>query len=62
MAKKKRVKSVQKSIQLNTPIKAIIGEYHDYIALNLHEIVLDPTPEESERIWKESQIILDKPF
>ena len=38
------------------PIQAIIGQWHDYITMNAHECILDPTPEESERIWRESSI------
>ena len=40
------------------PIQAVIGQWHDYIAMNLHECILNPTPEESERIWRESSIDL----
>lgn len=39
---------------LQKPIKTVIGEYHDYIALNQYEIVLDPSPEDNERIFYES--------
>jgi hypothetical protein len=38
---------------------AVIGEWHDYIATNLHECILDPTPEESDRILRESAAELD---
>ncbi len=41
------------------PVEAHIGQYHDYIATNQNEIVLDPTPEESERILRESAIELE---
>ena len=37
-------------------IKAEIGQYHDYVAMNGHEIVLNPTPEESDRILRESAV------
>jgi hypothetical protein len=39
--------------------KAEIGQYHDYIATNQYEIVLNPTPEESDRILRESAIEIE---
>jgi hypothetical protein len=38
-----------------------VGEYHDFIAMNLHEIVLDPTPEDCDRIFRESacELVVD---
>lgn len=33
-----------------------IGQYHDYIAMNHREAVLDPTPEATERILRESAL------
>ena len=44
-----------------TPVEvvdAVIGGYHDYVAMNQHEIVLDPTEEDTERILRESVIEL----
>ena len=44
-------------------VKVVIGEWHDYIALNLHEVVFDPTPEDCDRIFRESavELVVDKP-
>ena len=44
-------------------VKVVIGEWHDYIALNLHEVVFDPTPEDCDRILRESavELVVDKP-
>jgi hypothetical protein len=41
--------------------RAVIRYYHDYIAMNLHEIVLDPTPEDCDRILRESvcELVVD---
>lgn len=39
-------------------VKAVIGEWHHYIALNLHEVVFDPTPEDRDRIFRESAVEL----
>ena len=36
--------------------EAVVGEYHDFIAMNANEIVLDPTPEDNERILRESEL------
>ena len=49
-----------KSKKLKT-VKAVIGQYHDYVAMNAHEIVLDPTPEDCDRIWRESKVELNEP-
>jgi hypothetical protein len=38
--------------------EAIVGQWHDYIAMNFHEIVFDPTPEDRDRILRESAIEL----
>ena len=43
-------------------VKAVIGQYHDYVAMNAHEIVLDPTPEDCDRIFKESAVTLIAPW
>jgi hypothetical protein len=40
------------------PVKAVIGQWHDYIAMNQHGYILDPTPEESDRMLRESRIEL----
>jgi hypothetical protein len=35
-------------------IKVVIGEYHDYVAMNGKETVFDPTSEDCDRLLKES--------
>jgi hypothetical protein len=40
------------------PVKAVIGQWHDYIAINQYGYILDPTPEESDRMLRESRIEL----
>ena len=66
----KRVKQEQKRIARNMKILEAyvtipyvlgVGEYHDFIAMNLHEIVLDPTPEDCDRILRESacELVVD---
>jgi hypothetical protein len=37
-------------------VTATIGQCHDYVAMNLHEIVLDPSPEDCDRIFRESEV------
>ena len=44
---------------ISTIVVAEIAQYHDYIAMNQNEIVLDPTPEESDRILRESAIEIE---
>jgi hypothetical protein len=41
---------------LPTAVEATISEYHDYVAMNANEIVFDPTPEDCDRILKESAL------
>ncbi len=43
---------------MGEPVVAVIGRYHDYIAMNANECIFDPTPEESARILAESAIEL----
>jgi hypothetical protein len=38
------------------PLEVHIGQYHDYLAMNAHEMVIDPTPEDCDRILAESAI------
>jgi hypothetical protein len=40
------------------PVKAVIGQWHDYISMNQYGYILDPTPEESDRMLRESRIEL----
>jgi hypothetical protein len=42
------------------PTEAVIGSYHDFIAMNANECVLDPTPEDCDRILRESAIEIQK--
>jgi hypothetical protein len=37
-------------------VKASIGSYHDFIAMNHKETVLDPTPEDVDRILQEGNV------
>jgi len=39
-----------------TAIEAPMGVYHDFVAMNANECILDPTPEERDRILKESEL------
>jgi hypothetical protein len=41
--------------------KIVIGQYHDFIAMNLHEVVFDPTLEDCDRILRESacELVVD---
>ena len=48
-----------KTVKTVKTVKAVIGQWHDYIAMNFHECILDPTPEESDRILRESVIELE---
>lgn len=36
------------------PTSCDITSYHDYVVMNAHEVVFDPTPEDSERILREA--------
>lgn len=45
---------------MGEPVVAVIGQYHDYIAMNANECIFDPTPEESARILAESAITILK--
>jgi len=38
------------------PCGVVISQYHDYIAMNAHECVIDPSPEDVKRILQESEI------
>lgn len=37
-------------------VEATIGQWSDFVAMNAHEIIYDPTPEEVDRILRESEI------
>jgi hypothetical protein len=41
-------------------VKVTIGAYHDYIAMNHKEVVFDPTPEDCDRILRESVIMFEE--
>lgn len=45
-----------KCTKCREPIEATIGQWHDYTAMNANEVVFDPTPEESDRILRESVV------
>lgn len=45
-----------KCTKCREPIEATIGQWHDFIAMNANEVVFDPTPEESDRILRESAV------
>lgn len=45
-----------KCAECREPIEATIDQWHDFIAMNANEVVFDPTPEESDRILRESAV------
>jgi hypothetical protein len=53
------VRKMESFATIDTVRPPVVGEWHDYIATNLHECILDPTPEESDRILRESAVELD---
>jgi hypothetical protein len=52
----KSIGGVSETEGLPTAVEATISEYHDYVAMNANEIVFNPTPEDCDRILKESAL------